>query len=377
MLRYHPSIGDGSNLPSPLIIKLEQIASELGQDLVVHDGGYRRGRFADPQDGDLHLVLWASEALGTYPTTWERLPGELYEDGNPVSCYLDVLQDMDDVANARVEVGGVGVGELGESVYYCWIPLQHMSPEQFDGFKLDDILATPIGTFANGEMAEAMRAARQERMKAQFLDNMRRQGINLLDNVRSRISQSESYINEWMDNIANQTSQLRQLQREADALLSTVGGGDVWEQRFDQLLAHPRVRDITVTNGQLTVLTDDITLQYPDVDGDPMSGESRWLGPFRITFNGTRNVRVSNLRTKRGERDHPHAPGGQPCLGGVAGTISSLLSEGEYIAALEIMFQFLETFNPQDDYGRYAALWFDVPDARPQAEQPAEEAVVA
>jgi hypothetical protein len=112
----------------------------------------------------------------------------------------------------------------------------------------------------------------------------------------------------------------------------------------------------------------------------PETGETRWLGRFRAEINVSSNeVRLHNLDNPRNGRDHPHVSGGVPCFGGHHDAFSQLIAEGRWYVFLELAFQYLESFNAEDDWGQYAAYWFDVPDRTPGSSEtePDERPILA
>ncbi|MGE5849848.1 MAG: hypothetical protein ACM362_06965, partial [Candidatus Methylomirabilota bacterium] len=59
-------------------------------------------------------------------------------------------------------------------------------------------------------------------------------------------------------------------------------------------------------------------------------------------------VRIWNLSSRIGAYDHPHIHLGRPCLGPIREGIAKLLGEFQFVAAAEVLIDFLHTVNPAD-----------------------------
>jgi hypothetical protein len=200
------------------------------------------------------------------------------------------------------------------------------------------------------------------------------EGLNerSVDMEREKIRDLEDQLNEAVARVERQRTFLKQAQFDIDTILNRVNiDVDERDAKFTEMIQHPRIKEVTLTAHHIVILTDDIILRWPE------RGEERWLGPFTIKIPLNPNTSVwgfVNHTTYRAGRDHPHIPDNNPCFGNVAGTFSSLLDRGDFPTLLELCFQYLETFNPEDDYGRTASLWFERPDAREELYVQAEVA---
>ncbi len=74
------------------------------------------------------------------------------------------------------------------------------------------------------------------------------------------------------------------------------------------------------------------------------------LGCFEINLAETGVVTVRNLTDAYGFYDHPHVWDGRPCLGNVREGVAKLLAEYQWVAAAEVLLDFLRTVTPQDWY---------------------------
>ena len=74
------------------------------------------------------------------------------------------------------------------------------------------------------------------------------------------------------------------------------------------------------------------------------------LGSFQIDLAETGAIRVRNLTDPYGYYDHPHVWDGRPCLGNVREGVAKLVGEYQWVAAAEVLLDFLRTLTPQDWY---------------------------
>ena len=196
-----------------------------------------------------------------------------------------------------------------------------------------------------------------------------------IEDYRRQISATEQQIESFRSSI---TDDLRQLAEERDLLQIAIGASedrtyiDHLLTEWADLSAHPRLVRAAWADGTLELwTTDDIRLHREDSD------ETRWLGRFRIVLNlNNGQIRLHNLDTRRGGRDHPHVVNGSPCFGSDHGIFSELMSMGSLNVLYEMLLQYLEKLNLRDEYGAYGSYWFEQDDVRPEgAPRPAPEAI--
>lgn len=207
-------------------------------------------------------------------------------------------------------------------------------------------------------VTEAQTEAVIEYLAAMEPTNLRRE----IDARRSQADDLERTIVTCARTIAGYRRQAIEQQALIDAALAAMGMSN-WAEHlvaeFRQVAEHPRIIGVR-KDGDCVVLTttDDLRLHRPD------TGDSRWLGTFEIEIDlHNMRIRMRNLSTKRGGRDHPHVVDNDPCFGGHSSSFMQLLSNGDLFILTELLIQYIETLNLEDEYGRYGSYWFEVTDA--------------
>lgn len=189
-----------------------------------------------------------------------------------------------------------------------------------------------------------------------------------IDRRRETVNMFERSITENSERIAQDMRAARQEQEMIDAALRARSESD-WAEKlvieFERLVGHPRVAEVRLADSSYSyeeqalyiTTTPDLRISRSDTD------ESRWLGSFRIELNIARSqIRLNNLSTRRGGRDHPHITDGLPCFGGHSTSFMQLLANGDIYVLFELLIQYIETLNLEDEYGRYGSYWFGVSD---------------
>ena len=206
----------------------------------------------------------------------------------------------------------------------------------------------------------------------ELLDSQRAVAIDREINVRrDHIDRSLRQIEEWRQEITRELGSLRTEQQMLDIALQTQGDRTYAEhltEEWGQLKEHPRLIGAEVRQATdnpelqslILITTDDLRLHRSD------TGESRWLGTFEIELTlATGSIKLRNLSTRRGGRDHPHVVDQRPCFGGHSDAFAQVMSNGDLSVLYELLIQYIETLNLEDEYGRYGAYWFEVDDERP------------
>lgn len=203
-----------------------------------------------------------------------------------------------------------------------------------------------------------------------------------IDQRRTQITDLERNISQYSESIAGYMRQGREQQALIDAAIAAMAESD-WAEKlvreFEQVAEHPRVAEVMLARASYTHEDDQSIYVYTTRDlrlHRSDTGDSRWLGAFQIEFNlAYSQIRMNNLTTRRGGRDHPHITDGTPCFGGHSSSFMQLLANGDLYVLFELLIQYLETLNLGDEYGRYGSFWFEVTDE--ELGMPADELVAA
>jgi len=165
------------------------------------------------------------------------------------------------------------------------------------------------------------------------------------DVLQKWIAVQEENVKELSRHMGSQTRLLNSC-RERLRMLSMLKEAEQSEQALgrdiDALLGIPAVRGVEVLMDRLCVLTDTIDTV--------VAGKRYRLGRFHldIRFNG--DVTIRNLTRAYGYYDHPHVWNAKPCLGNIGPSVLKLASEFQWVAATELLLEYLKTVNPKEWY---------------------------
>jgi len=156
--------------------------------------------------------------------------------------------------------------------------------------------------------------------------------------LHAEIAFLEDGVEEMARRVTADTRHLREGYRRLCALQGRTesaesGGGDL-----ERLQALPGVRQAGVQDGCLSLTTAPILVEH--------QGRYYRLGRFQVDLHFNGDVRIRNLTQRMGAFDHPHIREGRPCLGGAREGIAKLLGEFQFVAAAEVLMDFLHTVNP-------------------------------
>ena len=267
--------------------------------------------------------------------------------------------------------GSAVVGEMGPRVIYDWVGMNRgflgIDDELVQAFV--DALDTITDDDWAGQAAQRQLDAVIESL-SEFSTRLRQTKV---DQFRNGINSLEASLIHRQQAVAETIAELRQQQQLLDHLLKLDDDSVVNQIKSDYLMLrdHPRIVSAQCLNGVLTLVTsDDFRITRSD------TGESRWLGQFKITVDmNAQQCEIENLTTPRMGRHHPHVNGTYACFGGHANDFAELLRTGQIYLYFELLCQYLETLNLEDEWGAYGAYWFDVPDERPLVEEVPESEV--
>jgi hypothetical protein len=181
-----------------------------------------------------------------------------------------------------------------------------------------------------------------------------------------RLCQSEAaYLEDGVEEMARRvtadTRRLREGYRRLRTLQGRADGEEGSGRELERIQAVPGVCQASVQDGRISLTTGPILVAH--------AGRSYRLGPFQVDLHFNGDVRMRNLTNRVGPYDHPHIHQGRPCLGSIREGIAKLLGEFQFVAAAEVLLDFLHTVNPAD-WRLAVTCW-------PEAEREADRGVLA
>lgn len=123
------------------------------------------------------------------------------------------------------------------------------------------------------------------------------------------------------------------------------GEAEQWARAADdlaELQGIEGIREVEAYAGGVRLVTTPIEAAH--------AGVRYRLGCFEINLAETGAIAIKNLTDPYGFYDHPHVWYGRPCLGNVREGIAKLVAEYQWVAAAEVLLDFLRTVTPQDWY---------------------------
>lgn len=142
--------------------------------------------------------------------------------------------------------------------------------------------------------------------------------------------------------MTSQTRLLRNCHERLRTLTKAEQSEEALLREFDGLLGIPDVREVEILGDRLCIFTNTV---------DTVVGGKRYrLGRFRVDIRFNGDVAIKNLTRPHGYYDHPHVWNAKPCLGNVGPSVIRLVSELQWVAAAELLLEYLKTVNPKEWY---------------------------
>lgn len=309
------------------------------------------------------LVSWgADEQSGAGWQFWPGLPASL-------TTHAPVAHDEEWVVpaagtddEASLAADGRVFARVGERTVWYPFRLEYLP---WDYVNYDALINEPIRLARSG-VDEARRLREEQERERQAADAraafvnaavQRQQGQ--LGSLRSEQQAAELTIRNYERSLAELMGEMAARERTIRAL-AEQGGVDreAIEAQWNALMGHEKVaairRESVGGYGECTVIeTTELDLENPD------TGETHPLGRIAIYLpdDMRREITMRNLSGRRSNRDHPHVLEGGPCFGSAHTLVYQLRNDGELPSLLEVLLQYLQSYNPQDSWGHYAYLW--------------------
>jgi hypothetical protein len=162
------------------------------------------------------------------------------------------------------------------------------------------------------------------------------------DVVSERMAAVEVNLKELSRQMALQTRLLRNCQERFRMLKKAEQSEEALVREFDGLLGIPEVRDVEILGDRLCVFTDTVDTV--------VAGKRYRLGRFRVDIRFNGDVTIKNLTRPHGYYDHPHVWNAKPCLGNIGQSVMKLVTEFQWVAAAQLLLEYLKTVNPKEWY---------------------------
>ncbi|MFQ5847695.1 MAG: hypothetical protein ACE5IQ_08540 [Candidatus Methylomirabilales bacterium] len=368
MTRITPGHGSDASVPDLLQPVLEDYAQAVRTPIHAHAPA---SRLSPPRrDGGLHLHVFALPAQPHWSTFWPVTPSVEIP---AVFCWglaagtkkaLDPGNLFSHGALTFDQRGRAITGTLGENIYVLFDLLGQ--PEPLVPVILRRILDLCLGGLSESLSLQSGRLPHQVHLTLDRLKHTtmlitlneraargEHPGIqdHVSDNagpaedgecIRKRMTVAEENLRELSRQMASQTRLLMHCRERYRTLTKADESEEALTREFDRLLAIPEVRDVQVLGDRLCVLTETVDTV--------VAGRRYRLGRFRldIRFNG--DVAITNLTRAYGYYDHPHIWNTKPCLGNIGQSVVKLVSEFQWVAAAELLLEYLKTVSPKEWY---------------------------
>jgi hypothetical protein len=169
---------------------------------------------------------------------------------------------------------------------------------------------------------------RSLREESTFLEGEIQATTCAVDELSSRLTQETRHLTACRQRLRVLRGEAVELARAADDLarIETLEG----------------VREVEPYAGGIRLVTAPIEVAH--------GGVRYRLGCFQIDLAESGAIAVRNLTDPYGLYDHPHVWSGRPCLGNVREGLAKLVAEYQWVAAVEVLLDFLRTVTPRDWY---------------------------
>lgn len=230
----------------------------------------------------------------------------------------------------------------------------------FDG--VNDTIARENGIDPDA-VAEEIHDAAYRNTKERFGDLLEQHRSNVLEQTEQDITEQQRIHDNYVRSMRNARWQMNELRRQREALAITdTQRRETIEAQFDALLRHDKVVALGIRNECLLIRTPELTME------NPATGDVKTLGELEIVMpissNNLSELQVFNKTNARTDpRDgttwnHPHINEyAEPCFGSMESEMIDCLSSGEISGAFELLLRYVQTINPDDDYGSHWSFW--------------------
>lgn len=307
------------------------------------------------------IIDWATASNPTQ-RNWGSIPGAYYTNGNDHDLRVQevlIPAEGDDLAERYSLTDDFVMAEVGPRTVWFTTTLRYLPDAQ--DLALDALLGEPLRIARDAARWADFEERMRERNRRMFIEQLT-EGVaeRRVAGVRQDAQQAERELR----SLEVQLSQTLRTLSDSKARLEVAEAGlrkseEYWVKELEQIERHPMTKRVSVAGTSLTIYTEELTMYDPRDDDRHVT-----LGQFEIVIDvENHNIRLNNLTNRRRDRDHPHVSGGEACFGGHGSQIMKFLADFEIGSLYEVLLSYLQSFNPDDDWGRYAAWWFTTEEA--------------
>ncbi len=186
------------------------------------------------------------------------------------------------------------------------------------------------------------RESTRDRARAAYADQQRRRLYEDAAFLEEEVRATEHALDELSCTLTREARHLTACRRELRLLRGETAQSDRAADDLARLQEVEGVLEVEPHAWGVRVVTMPIEVVYAD---------ARYrLGSFQIDLAETGAITVRNLTDPYGFYDHPHVWDGRPCLGNVREGLAKLVAEYQWVAAAEVLLDFLRTVTPKDWY---------------------------
>jgi len=186
------------------------------------------------------------------------------------------------------------------------------------------------------------REGTRDRARAVYADQQRRRLWEEAAFLEEEVRATEHALDELSCTLTRETRHLTACRRKLRLLQGEAAQSDRAADDLARLQEVEGVLEVEPHAWGVRVVTMPIEVAY---------ARARYrLGCFQIDLADTGAITVRNLTDPYGLYDHPHVWDGRPCLGNVREGLAKLVAEYQWVAAAEVLLDFLRTVTPKEWY---------------------------
>lgn len=303
------------------------------------------------------MCVWGSSSncTGMEKT---RIPGPFYVDGNERTATVMPVLSVDGQSSSSAipyYMDGVDhpVGEIADKAVWYFYYLGYL-PDQ-DKLDFEAAIFEPIRSSLDSTRMEKFKEELMERSAENFSQIMEDVPKKRLAHKQSEIDNIVSSLTSLEQEIITTKNTARMKQKELDYMLNgQTNSIDHWRNQWKTLYTHSLIQPGSLKIENMVVSYRTMPLQIDD----PEYSKSYPLGEFEVAINlENHSFFVKNKTQKLGGVDHPHVRSNKPCLGDYVVEVTDMFTQKEIAGLVEWLFGYLQSFNPEDDYGMSIRYW--------------------